>query len=67
MHGLAVYNQVCLSLHAQAFLVQYTPRECVVMSGDTGSDAKKIKQMLQRNNAVVTERKRSKNVFKINF
>ncbi len=38
--------------------MQFSPRECVVMTGDSGSDGGKIKQMLERSNVVVTDRKR---------
>ncbi|XP_064405343.1 DNA mismatch repair protein Msh2-like isoform X2 [Halichondria panicea] len=48
----------------EAVLVQYAPKECVVVGGDGSSDGTKIRQTLQRSNVVVVT-KRKKAEFKI--
>ncbi len=42
----------------QAMMMQLRPKECLVISHDSNTDAKKLIQVLQRSNVMVTERKR---------
>lgn len=48
------------SLFFQALIVQLAPKECIIGAGDTGTDTGKLKQVLDRSNLLVSERKRSK-------
>ena len=41
-------------------MMQLRPKECLVVSHDSNTDAKKLVQMLQRSGVMVTDRKRSK-------
>lgn len=43
----------------EALIVQLGPKECLIMSGEIGADAGKLKQVLDRSGLLVTERKKS--------
>ncbi|KAL4232768.1 MutS-like protein [Mactra antiquata] len=43
----------------EALVVQFGPKECILAPGDSGVDAGKLKQILERNSVMITERKRS--------
>ncbi len=45
-------------LPPQAMLVQLSPRECLVVSHDSHSEAGRLTQVLRRNNVLITERKK---------
>jgi len=46
-------------------MMQLRPKECLVVSHDPNTDAKKLVQVLQRSSVMVTERKRGqwKNIY----
>ena len=52
-------------IFCQALLVQLGPKECLLPQHDTSADATKVLEVIQRSNALVTDRKKGtrKDVF----
>ena len=57
MNVLFIYRSV---LFSKALLVQIGPKECLFPGPDSSADGAKIRQVLERSNVLVTERKRGK-------
>ncbi|XP_045124255.1 DNA mismatch repair protein Msh2-like isoform X1 [Portunus trituberculatus] len=56
---LAEFSDTEAFCNLEALVVQLSPRECLLPSGDHGPTGVKLKQVMSRNPLLVTERKRS--------
>nr|XP_027229017.1 DNA mismatch repair protein Msh2-like [Penaeus vannamei] len=57
--SVAEFNDNDTFSNLEALVVQLSPRECLIPSGDLGPDGAKLKQVLSRSQLLVTERKRT--------
>jgi len=47
----------------KALIVQLTPKECLLPSGDNSTEFSRLKEVLERSGLLVTERKRGKQLY----